>query len=76
MANSYQEQFMRGELMVLFATVQVLLRTVCELSNDENLRNVLIDDILSLENERSLSPAETEGSAQAKMVFIEFLRSL
>ena len=76
MANSHEEQIRQGELMVLFATVQVLIKTVCKLSKDKDMREILIDEILCLEDTRPLTPAETKGSAQAKMVFIEYLRSL
>ena len=76
MSKLNQEELTRGGLMALFATVQILLRAVCELSGDENTRNVLINDILSIEKQRPFSPKEADGFADAQTVLVEFLRSL
>ena len=76
MSKLNQEELARGGLMALFTTVQILLRAVCELSGDENTRNVLINDILSMEKQRPFSPGEEYGFTDAQKVLVEFLQSL
>ena len=71
-----QEKFMRGEMMALSGIIKLLLKAVCELSDDPNqTRNNLIIKILSLTNDDMVSPGEREGFDDAKIVFADFLRS-